>query len=180
MDAAVIAILDKAGIDTRLDGGLLPRIGLQLNGSGRLEPLDSRITVEAGAAVAVVEVKTIPQLFAGDRVPPDFERGPPPAYLPFFLMIETTAVACCAATSPEYDRELERLYAQLRRRPLATDANPIFSYLRAAVRLYMSIRNVSQAELAGVAQRLSRSAGHFSTSITSTNYIREVGGHLFL
>ena len=63
MDVDVIAILDKAGTDTSLDG-VLPRIRLQLNGSGRLEPLDSRITVEAGAAVAVVEVKTIPQLFA--------------------------------------------------------------------------------------------------------------------
>ena len=179
MDVDVIDVLDKAGIDTSLDG-VLPRIRLQLNGSGRLEPLDSRITVEAGAAVAVVEVKTIPQLFAGDRVPPDFKRGPPPEYLPFFVLIETTAVACCAATNPEYDREFERVYAQLRRRPLAADANPLFSYLRAAVRLYMSLRDVSQAEFEGVVQRLARSAGHFSTSVSSTNYIQTVGEHLLL
>lgn len=94
--------------------------------------------------------------------------------MPFFALIETTAVACCAATNPEYDRELERVYAQLRRRPLGADANPLFSYLRAAVRLYMSLRDVSQAEFEAVVQRLSRSAGHFSTGLTSTNYIQTI------
>ena len=177
MDAQVIAILEKAGIDTSLDGAM-PRIRVQLDAGGRLERLESQVTVEAGAAVAAVELKTIPQLFAGARAPPDFKDGPTPEYLPFFLLIEATAVACCAATKPEYDRELERVYAQLRRRPLSADANPLLSYLRAAVRLYMSLRDVSKAEFEGVVQRLSRSAGHFSTGVTSTNYIRIVGEHL--
>jgi hypothetical protein len=177
MDAGVIGILDEAGIDTSLQG-VLPRIRVQLAGNGLLEPLESRVTVEAGKAFASVELKTIPQLFAGARVPPDFKTGPTPEYVAFFAIIEATALACCVAAAPEYDREFERLYAQLRRRPVGKDGNPLFSYLRAAVRLYMSLRDVNQAEFERVVQRLSRSAGHFTTDVASTNYIRTVGEHL--
>jgi hypothetical protein len=176
MDADVIGILDKAGIDTSLQG-ILPRIRLQVAGE-HLEPAGSIVTVEAGDAFVSIELKTIPQLFAGSRVPPDFKMGPTPEYVAFFAMIEGTAVACCAATAPEYDREFERVYAQLRRRPLGNDANVLFSYLRAAVRLYMSLRDVSQAEFESTLQRLSRSAGHFTTDVASTNYIRTVADHL--
>ena len=46
------------------------------------------------------------------------------------------------------------------------------------MRLYMSLRDVSRAEFEGVVQRLSRSAGHFTTDVTSTNYLRVVSEHL--
>ena len=177
MDAQVIAVLEAAGIETDLTGAL-PRIRPTLDASGGLEPVGSRFTVESSAAAAVVEVKTIAQLFAGARVPPSFKNGPTPDYLPFFILLESTAVSCCAETVPVYDCEMERVYAQLGRRPLGTDNNPLFSYLRAAACLSMSLRDVSQAEFEGVVQRVSRSAGHFSTGLTSTNDLETVANQL--
>jgi len=90
-------------------------------------------------------------------------------------MLERVAVDYCArAGRVEKDMELERLYRQLQRRPDGRDANPLFGYLQAAARLYMSIRDVSSAELEAVAGRLARSAGHYTDGPSSTNYHRFV------
>ena len=75
---------------------------------------------------------------------------------------------------PETDAEFERLYRLLRRNPDGQDAHPLFSYLQGAVRLYMSLRDVSQAEFEAVVNRLSQSAKWHSTHTGSTNYHREV------
>jgi len=56
------------------------------------------------------------------------------------------------------------------------DANPLFSYLRAAARLYLSLRDVSRDEFEAVAERLRRSAKTFASRLDSTNYYRLVLG----
>ena len=100
-------------------------------------------------------------------------------YLLFFMLIERTAFDFCATTKrAERDEELRRLYQQLRRRPAALDDNPLFSYLQAAARLYMSLRDVSRAEFEAVAQRLSRSARRYADGPGSRNYIRLLSQHL--
>jgi len=175
MDLQVVAALKAAGLDLSLEG-VLPFIHVpDADASGRVAPVESLVTIEVGEARLSLELKTIPQLFTGTRAPPDFKQGPTPEYQPFFLMLEATAVSYCSVCGPEYDREFERVYAQLRRRPLSPDKNPLLSYLRAAARLYLSLRDVSQAEFEGVVQRLSRSAGTFHTDLISTNYIKNVG-----
>lgn len=176
MDATVIAQLKQGGVETDLERRL-PRICVERDPQGRLLPLQ-RIAIEGGAGPIEVELKTIPELFAGTRTPPGFERGPTPPYEAFFRFLEQTAVDCCSPSEPVYDREFERLYAQLRRRPLGKDGNRLFAYLQAAVRLYMSLRDVSRAEFEGVVQRLSRSAGHFATHVASANYLRVVSEHV--
>jgi hypothetical protein len=50
------------------------------------------------------------------------------------------------------------------------DANPLFSYLRAAARLYLSLRDVSRAEFKAMANKLRVSARAFATRRDSTNY----------
>ena len=173
MDAKVCAALQAAGLDLSLSG-VLPLVHVTDDGSGRLAPLGSSVAIEVGDNTVTLELKPIPQLFTGTRVPPDFKSGPTPEYELFFWMLESTAVACCSVAGPEYDREFERVYAQLRRRPLSADKNPLLSYLRATACLYMSLRDVSQAEFEGVVQRLSRSAGTFHTDLISTNYIKNI------
>jgi hypothetical protein len=121
--------------------------------------------------VVWLPLEPISQLWTGSAVAPDFSFAPPPEYEPFFILIEATAAEFCDATGrPERDREFERLYRLLRRRPDGVDANPLFSYLRAAARLYLSLRDVSRAEFEAVANRLRVSARTFSTRIDSTNY----------
>ena len=127
--------------------------------------------VPSGSRVVPVKLKPISQLWMGTRRPPSLAGTPPPEYQPLLLMLELTAAHyCLSLRKVETDAEFERLYRQLRRRPDGQDANPLFSYLQGTARLYLSLRDVSQAEFEAVAQRLSQSARHFSTHVGSTNY----------
>lgn len=179
MDQAVIAKLRQAGIDVSMEGQF-PVVPVRLDeGTGKPVPLGVEVAVQSGKQAAIVPLKGIPELFAGTARPPSFAHGPTDEYVFFFALIERTAVDyCTVAGRVEYDEEFERLYRQLRRRPDGRDGNPLFSYLQAAARLYMSLRDVSRDEFDAVAQRLSQSARHFASGPTSTNYHRTVREHL--
>jgi hypothetical protein len=124
----------------------------------------------------VVRLKSIGALFTGSRPGPSLNGQPPDEYMPFLAMIEQSAIECCeAAHRVPTDDDFEHLYLHLRRRPDGTHADPLFSYMQAAARLYMSLRDVSRAEFEAIAQRLTRSARHFSFGAGSTNYFDNVG-----
>ena len=178
MDAQIVSQLQKAGIDTTLLHHF-PVVPVRVSEVGRPMPLSDEVPVESGGKFAIVGLRSIPRLFTGAVRPPSFAHGPTDEYLPFFAVIEVTAVGYTRSVGrAEYDEEMERLYRQLRRRPDGTDSNPLFSYLQAAARLYMSLRDVSRDEFEAVAQRLSVSARHFAAGPSSTNYLRSVGRHL--
>ena len=171
MDREVVEVLEKARIDTTFEH-LIPVLGIQVDGRGSPVPLGDEVTVVAGARTAVVRLKRIPDLWTGDARPPDFSGGPTLEYVMFFAVIERTAADYCSCTGKRTrDQEFERLYNHLRRRPDGADGNPLFSYLQAAARLYMSLRNGSQSEFEAVARRLTKSARTFSEGYTSTNYL---------
>jgi hypothetical protein len=172
MDRKAIAALQLAGIDPGRPE--LLRVPTALGEQGRVVPLDHDLPVpvmDDEGRVVWLPLEPISRLWTGSAVAPNFSFAPPPEYEPFFILIEATAAEFCDATGrPERDREFERLYRLLRRRPDGVDANPLFSYLRAAARLYLSLRDVSRAEFEAVAHRLSVSARTFTTHIDSTNY----------
>jgi hypothetical protein len=172
MDRKVIAALQIAGMDPAHPE--LLRVPTALGEQRRVVSLDPDLPVpvmDDDGRVVWLPLAPISQLWTGDAVAPDFSFAPPPEYEPFFILIEATAAEFCDATGrPERDREFERLYRLLRRRPDSTDANPLFSYLRAAARLYLSLRDVSRAEFEAVANRLRVSARTFATRLDSTNY----------
>lgn len=175
MDLGVIDVLSKAGI--RLDQDTpLPVVGIARDEEKRPVPMaDDVPVVGSDDTLVVVRLKPIIQLFSGTRVPPDFADEPPPEYVDFFELIEITAVNYCTVTNrPERDVEFEAIYNHLRRRPDGKHANPLYSYLRAAVRLYMSISDVSQLEFEAVVDRLRMSAKHFAVGATSSNYYHTV------
>ena len=88
------------------------------------------------------------------------------------MLIELTVIDYCVTTRRVVtDQEFERLYVHLRRRPDRTDAEPLFSYLQAAVRLYLSLRDISQAEFEAVVRRLAHSAQRYSAGYASRNYV---------
>jgi hypothetical protein len=179
MDQEAVAKLRQAGIDTSMEDPF-PAIPVRLDeDTGKPASLDVEVPVQSGKQMAIVPLKAIPELFAGTARPPSFARGPTEEYVLFFALIERTAVDYCAVTGrAEYDEEFERLYRQLRRRPDGRDSNPLFSYLQAATRLYMSLRDVSRDEFDAVAQRLSQSARHFASGPTSTTYYDTVREHV--
>ncbi|AKQ69302.1 hypothetical protein A176_006214 [Myxococcus hansupus] len=171
MDANAVAELEQAGV--RVDAPESLYVAVEWDGEGKhVRPVGERVQIRAGEQLAHVTLKPISQLFTGDAKPPSFTKAPPLEYQPFFLLIEATAAAYCRAVrNTETDQEFERLYRHLLRRP---DRNPLFSHLQGAVRLYMSLRDVSQAEFEAVIQRLHQSAKHFETHTGSINYFQEV------
>jgi len=178
MDKTVIAALKKAGFDTTFQQRF-PVIPIQFDDNGVLAVPGEEVCVMSGKKPAYVKMKSISQLFTGDKKPPSIIGGPTEEYVSFFALIERTAIDFCDIMKHgETDSEFERLYRQLRRRPDGRDNNPMFCYLQAAARLYMSLRDTSQAEFEAVAQRLSLSARHFSLGSGSTNYYRIIREHL--
>jgi len=171
MDLKAIIALEKGGMDPTHPEVL--RVPTALGEQGRVVPLDKDLPVpvmDDHHRVVWLHLEPLSQLWTGSAAP-DFSRAPSSEYEPFFILIEATAAEYCDATGrPERDREFERLYRLLRRRPDSVDANPLFSYLRAAARLYLSLRDVSRAEFEAVADRLRASARTFSTRLDSTNY----------
>lgn len=178
MDLTVVTKFDDAGIDKTFKTSV-PTVGIEVDDQGRVQPVGQNVVVIAGPKTAHVTLKRISELFTGTKTPPSFRDGPTDEYVLFFAMIELTVIDYCrCAGRAEYDAEIERLYTHLRRRPDGQDASPLFSYMQAAARLYMSAFNVSQAEFDAVCRRLSKSAGHFGMGPTSTNYCEIVGSSL--
>ncbi|PTL83801.1 hypothetical protein [Vitiosangium sp. GDMCC 1.1324] len=178
MDSEAVEKLQRAGL--KLDQPEMLRVPVQRDENKKVMTLRGEVPVMGNEGLVLATLKPISQLWTGSAVPPDLSRTPPPQYQPFFLLLESTAANYCAATGrPETDDEFERLYRQLRRRPDGDDTHPLFSYLQGAARLYMSLRDVSQAEFEAVANRLSQSAKWHSSHVGSTNYYREVLQGLF-
>jgi len=170
--------LQRAGL--KLEQPEMLRVAIQRDENKKVLPLRAEVPVMGNEGLVLVKLKPLSQLWTGSAVPPDLSRTPPPQYHPFFLLLESTAANYCAAVGkPETDDEFERLFRQLRRRPDGDDAHPLFSYLQGAARLYLSLRDVSQAEFEAVANRLSQSAKWHSSHVGSTNYYREVLHGLF-
>lgn len=165
--------LQRAGL--KVEQPELLRVPIQRDENKKVLPPREEVPVMGNEGLVLVTLKPITQLWTGSAVPPDLSRTPPQQYQPFLLLLESTAANYCAAVGkPETDDEFERLYRQLRRRPDGTDPHPLFAYLQGAVRLYMSLRDVSQAEFEALVNRLSQSAKWHSSHVGSTNYYREV------
>jgi hypothetical protein len=178
VDSEAVEKLKGAGL--KVDQPEMLRVAIQRDENKKVLTPRDETAVMGNEGLVLVKLKPLSQLFTGSAVPPDLSRTPPPQYQPFFLLLESTAANYCAATGkPETDDELERLYRQLRRRPDGEDKHPLFAYLRGAARLYMSLRDVSQAEFEAVLNRLSQSAKWHSSHVGSTNYYREVLQGLF-
>jgi hypothetical protein len=180
MDGAVVDTLVAAGIDVSLREAP-PAVAIQRDAKGRARPAGDDVMVMSpdGERMAEVRLKRAGELFTGSAVPPEFTRGPTREYLMFFTIIERTAMQYCAVTDyPETDEEFHRLYRRLNRKPDADDHNPLFSYIRAAARLYMSLKDTSRAELEAVAARIAKAAKTFRMGPTSRNYFEQTRGLL--
>jgi hypothetical protein len=178
MDRDAVEKLRGAGL--RVEQPELLRVPVRKDETGAVLPLDEEVPVMGNEGLVSLPLQALSRLWTGKRVPPDLSRTPPPEYHAFLLLLESTAANYCAATGrPETDDTFERLYRQLRRKPEGRDAHPLFSYLKGAARLYLTLRDTSQAEFEAVLHRLSQSAKWHSTHVGSTNYHREVLQKLF-
>ena len=123
----VIQSLVHAGIAIDLDPAVaFPSIGIQVDAEGKVFEVGGEATVFAGKRAATVSLPDISTLWTGDRTPPPFPRGPTPEYFAFFMLIERTASDFCSTGRRIVtDKEFERLYDLLRRRPDGDDPEPL-------------------------------------------------------
>ncbi len=167
MDLQIIAQLEAAGL--ALHGCHARHI--QLSCEGKIQPQQGDLFVTDGARAACICPKPISQLFVGNVRPPILEKYPS-QYLPFFYRLDKTMLSY-GTTRAEFphDRELERVLKQLARRPDGWDRNPLFSYLRSAAQLHLSLSDVSRHEFEAVVRRLARAAKTMSMGSSSCNYL---------
>jgi hypothetical protein len=178
VDQEALNRLGELGIDSPLGEQDL-FVEIVRDETGGIVPAGREVMVAADEIEARVALRSITELFSGRKMPPSFRHGPTGEYVGFFAFIESTVLDYCEANGRiEYDEEILRLYALLRRRPDGTDDSPLFSYMQAAVRLYMSIHEVSRDEFDAVCRRLTQSARTFRMGPTSKNYCIEVGRSL--
>jgi hypothetical protein len=129
-----------------------------------------RVAMPDGDTTALV-LRPTRELFAGSAPAPDLSRGPTPKLEPFFLLLEFTVVRFCELDGRDQtDQDMETIFAELRRRPDGKGGR-LFTHLRAASRLYLSLREVSEAEYTAVMARLTRSARTFAMAPISRNYL---------
>jgi hypothetical protein len=180
VDLEVSRNLSAAGLNVDMDDRApLPTIRLDQGSGDPLPPeQDGLITVRSGNATCQVTLEPIGRLFTGEARAPDLSNSPEP-YETFLAVFELTAANYCAATQRvPTDDEFARLYKLLRNKPDGWDRNPLFGYLQAAAKVYLSLRDVSRHEFRAVVGRLAKSAKTFRLSKRSCNYYANALGSL--
>lgn len=166
MDESIATALAWSGLR-----GTFPRLVIARDGAGKVTALCDVVDANGDAGQVALTLRPVRELFRGDRKAPDLAHGPTPDFEPFFMLLEYTVVQFCEADRrDETDQEMERIYTLLRRRPDG-DGGRLCSYLRAAARMYMSVRDVSAAEYEAVMKRLAKSARSFSMPPLSRSYL---------
>lgn len=173
MDLRVRQELERAGL--ALDWPERLQVAIELTEQGQAIPPGEEVpVVDESWTMAHVKLESISRLWTATDMTP-FLLQTPPHHEAFLSLLESTAgIYCTSMNQPETDAEFERLYRLLRRNPDGEDAHPLFSYLRAAARLYMSLRSVSRGEYEALTYRLARMARRFRSHEGSTNYHRKV------
>jgi hypothetical protein len=176
MDTAIAALLAPGPRELETSQAL--RLAFIRDAQGRLVPVKDEVVVHAGSEDKALTLRPLRELFVGAAKPPDLSGEPSAKLMPFFLLLERTLVSFCEEDGrDETDQEMERTYLELRRRPDGADSC-LRSHLRAAARLYMSVRDVSEAEYEAVMRRLAKSARTFSAPPLSRNYLATLRGSI--
>jgi hypothetical protein len=166
MDEIVAAALARSG-----SSGSLPPLVIVRDDQGKVVPQSGGVHVRIGEGQETLALRPVRELFTGSRKPGDLSQGPTPELEPFFMLLEYTVVRFCEADGRDQtDQDMASIFAELRRRPDG-DSGRMRGYLRAAAQLYLSVRDVSQAEYEAVMNRLAKSARTFSMAPISRNYL---------
>lgn len=170
MDLYAIEQVKTTGLELDPRKSLLV-VPTQCDDDDRVVPLGDEIPLLVGKKLVMLRLKPITALFSGNEKAPSFSQGPTPEYVLFFAAIERVVAEATSLMRPiPRDVEFERLYRLLKRHPDGKDKNPLFGYMQAAVRAYMSLVDVSRDEFEAVVSRLALSAKHFSCGPTTANY----------
>ncbi|MEK7684085.1 MAG: hypothetical protein AAB466_01540 [Verrucomicrobiota bacterium] len=132
------------------------------------------ILLHDGKRLAEWRVPSLRELFRGDRTPPPDINHYPPEYCCFFYTIEKHVLMVCDVHGDLTDKELEEIFATLRRRPDGKSLGPVHDAVWQIAALTLGIYALSQAEFDAIFGQLARSTRHWQLGLVSRNYIAYV------
>ena len=128
-----------------------------------------------GTRAAIWEVRSLRELFRGDRTPPpDMDRYPP-EYDRCFFSIEKHVLTACDVEGDRTDQELEAIFSALRRRPDGKNHfGPLHDFLWQGTALTLAMHRLSQSEFESIVGQLERSVRKWGLRPVSRNYVRDL------
>lgn len=125
-----------------------------------------------GKRGATWQVRSLRELFRGDKAPPpDMDRYPP-EYCSCFFSVEKHVLTACEVEGDKTDQELEPIYSALRRRPNGKNhLGPLHDLLWQAAALTLGMHRLSEAEFTALAGALERSVRRWALRPVSRNYV---------
>lgn len=142
------------------------------DGHGHLRVKDRHsVFLFDGKRAAVWEVRSLRELFRGDKAPPPNMDRYPPEYTRCFFNIEKHVMTACDIEGDRTDQEMETLYSALRRRPDGRNhLGPLHDFLWQAAALTLGMHRLSQSEFESVVGQLERSVRKWALRPVSRNY----------
>lgn len=159
MDARVVDELRRLGVTVGADGPL-PHVAVLVVAGQVLAPVGPEVPVAVHGRPVLLRLRPLTALCAGAGRAPSFQDGPTREHARLFAALEF-AVASCADVlrPPPDDADAARAYRRLRRQPdHLVLGDPLFAYVQASARLYLSLVETSRAELDAALAHLAREA----------------------
>lgn len=164
-------LVEQEGLDVRA-----LTVAVATGEQGRICVKDRRaVFITDGERAAVWEVRSLRELFRGDRAPPPDMERPPPEYDRCFFTIEKHVLTACDIEGDRTDQEMEAIYSALRRRPDGrSHLGPLHDFLWQAAALTLGLQRLSEAEFASVVGQLERAVRRRALRPVSRNYVRDL------
>ncbi len=134
-----------------------------------------------GKTSAVWEVRSLRELFRGDKAPPPDMDQYPPEYARCFFSIEKHVLTACDLEGDRTDQEMEPIYSALRRRPDGkTHLGPLHDFLWQAAAVTLGLHRLSESEFESLVRALEHSVRRRALRPVSRNYVRYLREQLAL
>jgi hypothetical protein len=164
---SLLAAIQSAG----LDPGKV-NVGFPVE-KDRLLPIQDRhqVLLNDDKHVGRWTAPNLTELFRGNRPAPVLGDHPGDEHTPVFSFIELPLLKLGKVLGDPTDRQMEEIYATLRRRPDGRSLGFLHDALWQVCALLLAMRPLSQAEFEAYVNRLERSTRHMQIGPVSRNYL---------
>jgi hypothetical protein len=163
--------LEATAREAKLDFRDPLKVGLIDKVADRDRPVKFLIPITDEDKAAIWEVKSLGELFRGDKQPPAQMDHYPKEYETVFWFIERHVLSWAELRKDPTDQELEEVYAALRRQPDGRSVGQLHDYVWQVTALMLGTYVLSRAEVEALFGALHRSAKSWAVRPISRNYM---------
>lgn len=174
MDPKVVEELRRLGLALG-DDGPLPHVAVLVVAGQVLAPVGPEVPVAVHGRPVLMRLRPLTGLCVRGRPAPSFRAGPTREHARLFAALEGSVAACTDALPGLLDHDAARAYRRLRRQPdHLVLGDPLFAYVQASARLYVSLVDTSWPELDAALAHLAREASGPGAHEGSRRYLDRV------